>query len=345
MNGEKILSKIVLGMSGGVDSTATAILLKDSGYEVIGVYMKLHQNENYHQENFSKAKKVADYLGIKIEFLDISKKFNSLVYEYFIKSYKDGLTPNPCVICNREIKFGVMVDFAENLGIEKISTGHYARSDENFIYKALDLEKDQSYFLSQISPKIVSRLLFPLGELYKNSVKEIVKDISILKDIATQKESSDICFVEGKYTDVLKKHINIDSTGEVVNREKKVVGSHSGYMHYTIGKRRGFRVDGALEPHYVLSIDAEKNQIVVGKKDELFVDEVNMVNVNLFEELKEFEAEIKIRYRTKGVKSMIKIENGNRAVAKLKEPVFGVAKGQFGVFYDGDKLLGGGVIV
>jgi tRNA-specific 2-thiouridylase len=331
-------------MSGGVDSTATALLLKNSGYEVIGLYMKMHDNESYHKENFTKAKRVSDYLGIEINFLDISEEFKKVVYDYFVDGYINGFTPNPCVVCNREIKFGLMVDYAKSLGVEKVATGHYARSDGRFIYKAVDRNKDQSYFLSQISPKIVDRLIFPLGDMRKDEIKEIVKDIPILQDIATQKESSEICFVEGDYTDILKKHIEIDQAGEVVDSSRNVVGTHKGYMHYTIGKRRGFRVEGAHEPHYVLSLDAKKNQIVVGKRDELRVDEVKMRKINLFEELESFEAEIKIRYRTKGVDAVIKIEDDS-AVAKLKEPVFGVAKGQFGVFYDGDKLLGGGVIV
>jgi tRNA-specific 2-thiouridylase len=338
------MSKVLLGMSGGVDSTAAALLLKEKGFDVVGVYMKLHDNEDYHKINFQKAKKVAKYFGIKIDFLDISKEFKKEVYEYFVKSYKDGFTPNPCVVCNREIKFGKMVEYANSLGIEKVATGHYARSDKKFIYKASDLSKDQSYFLSQIKKEIVKNLIFPLGEYQKEEIKEIIKDLEPLKEIATQKESSEICFVDGTYTDILKRHFEVDIEGEVVDKNQNVIGRHKGYLHYTIGKRRGFRVDGALEPHYVLQLNPKKNQIVVGKKDELLEDSIILDSLNLFEDLKNFEAEIKIRYRTKGVQGEVNIRK-NRAFIKLKEPVFGVAKGQFGVFYDGDKLLGGGVIV
>jgi len=338
------MSKILLGMSGGVDSTASALILKDAGYEVVGVYMKLHDNEAYHQENFEKAKRVANYLGIEIKLLDISEDFRRDVFEYFVKSYKDGITPNPCIICNRKIKFGRLIDYANSLGIDFIAMGHYARSDDRFIYKALDESKDQSYFLSQIDKNVVGRLIFPLGDRLKSQITELVKDITPLQDIAKQKESSEICFVENDYTDVLKDFMDIDVTGEVLDSSMRVVGTHKGYMHYTIGKRRGFRVDGAHEPHYVLGLNAKNNQIIVGKKDELQVDELELRGVNLFEELNEFEAEVKIRYRTKGVKGSVKIE-GNKAKIKLYEPVFGVAKGQFGVFYHGKKLLGGGEII
>ncbi len=339
------MSRVLLGLSGGVDSSATALLLKEMGFEVVGVYMKLHDNEAYHRENFQKAKRVADYFGIGIEFLDISQDFKREVYDYFVKSYKDGLTPNPCVVCNRTIKFGKMVEFADSLGIEFISTGHYVRSDERFIYKGIDESKDQSYFLSQINQDIIKRLIFPLGDKQKSQIKEIVQDITPLKDIATQKESSEICFVEGDYTNILKEHMDIDTPGEVVDSNQNVIGTHKGYMHYTIGKRRGFRVHGALEPHYVMGLNPKRNQIIVGKRDELLVDEVRLERVNMFEPLEEFEAEVKIRYRTKGTKAKIKLTPDKKATINLKEPVFGVAKGQFGVFYDGDKLLGGGVIV
>ena len=338
------MSKVLLGLSGGVDSSATALLLKEMGFEVVGVYMKLHQNEAYHRENFQKAKRVADYFGIDIEFLDISDSFKKEVYDYFVDSYKLGFTPNPCVVCNRTIKFGKMVEYADSLGIEYISTGHYVRSDERFIYKGLDQSKDQSYFLSQIDQGIIKKLIFPLGDRLKSDISTLVKDITPLQDIASQKESSEICFVENDYTDVLKDYMDIDLAGEVVDQNNQIIGSHKGYMHYTIGKRRGFRVNGAHEPHYVLGVNPKDNQIIVGKRDELLADEVELVGLNLFEELEEFEADVKIRYRTRGVPAKIKID-GNRAFIKLKEPVFGVAKGQFGVFYDGDRVLGGGEII
>ncbi len=331
-------------MSGGVDSTVAAILLQKSGYSVEGVYMKLHNNEDYHKTNFNKAKRVAEYLNIHIHYLDITDEFNDRVYEYFIDSYKEGLTPNPCIVCNKEIKFGRLVEFADSLDIEYISTGHYVKSDGKNILMAKDQSKDQSYFLAKIRSKIIPRLIFPLGDMLKSEVKKIASNIPILLDIATQKESSEICFVEGEYTDLLKEHFDIDKEGEVLDLEGNVVGRHKGYMHYTIGKRRGFFVHGAHQPHYVLKLDSQKNQIVVGTKEYLSRVQFKIKDINMFEELSNFDCDIKVRYRTKAVPATVSID-GNKATVRLKEPVFGLASGQFAVMYNKDRLIGGGEIV
>ncbi len=340
-----MMSKSVLiGLSGGVDSTVSALLLQEQGYELTGVYMKLHNNEAYHKENFTKAKRVGDYLGIKVHFLDLSSSFNQEVYDYFVQEYHKGRTPNPCVICNRQIKFGAMVDFADSLGIEKIATGHYLRCDGEFIYQAVDKNKDQSYFLAQVKKEVLPRLLFPLGEISKDEVKSIASKIAPLADISKQKESSEICFVDNSYTDILAKHMPIDKDGEVLNKDGEVVGTHKGYMHYTIGKRRGFSVRGAHDPHYVIDLKPDTNQIVVGKKDDLAVREFKIRRVNLFENIdKEFFCSVKVRYRTKAIDAKISLQEDSGEV-RLLEPVYGLAKGQFAVFYDGERLIGGAEI-
>ena len=336
--------KILVGMSGGVDSTVTAILLQKEGYEVVGVYMKLHEKEGYHEENYAKAKRVGDYLGVDIHFLDLSVDFKDEVYDYFVETYKQGLTPNPCVMCNRTIKFGKMVEFADSLGIEKIATGHYLNCDGEFFYMAKDDSKDQSYFVAQVKKEVLPRLVFPLGSWIKDDVKEFASKIAPLKEFATQKESSEICFVENDYTEILQKHMNIDLAGETVNEKGEVVGTHKGYMHYTIGKRRGFTVDGAHDPHFVLAIKPEKNQIVVGKRDELQVDSFKIKKVNLFKEnLTDFDSTVKVRYRTRAIPCRVKID-GNIGEVELLEPVFGLAYGQIAVFYEDDKVIGSGVI-
>jgi len=335
--------KVLVGLSGGVDSTVTAVLLQERGYEVVGVYMKLHDNPAYHKDNWEKVQKVADYLNIEVHFHDLSQAFDENVYNYFVESYKQGLTPNPCVMCNRTIKFGKMIEFADSLGIEQVATGHYLRSDGEFIYAAEDLNKDQSYFLCEVKKEVLPRLLFPLGEWQKEDVKAYAANIDILKAFATQKESSEICFVENTYDEVLARHMNIDMPGETVDTEGNVVGHHKGYMHYTIGKRRGFFVHGAHDPHFVLDIKPENNQIVVGTREKLEVDSFNVKQINLFEALTEFDCQVKVRYRTKAVPCHVKIE-GETATVTLKEPVFGLAKGQAAAFYDGRKLLGGGII-
>ena len=344
MSSNNIKKKVLVGMSGGVDSTVTSILLQKAGYEVEGVYMKLHHKAGYHEENFTKAQRVGEYLGVKVHFLDLSEAFNKEVYSYFVESYKEGLTPNPCVMCNRTIKFGKMVEFADTIGADFVATGHYIKCDGKFIYMAEDPNKDQSYFLSEVKKEVLPRLIFPLGTWIKEDVKAYASNIEVLKDFATQKESSEICFVENSYDEVLAKHMNIDLVGETVNSEGKVVGTHKGYMHYTIGKRKGFTVNGAHDPHFVLDIDAKNNKIVVGTKEKLEVNAFEAKQINLFEEgLVDFECMVKVRYRTTAVPCRVVITNG-KAKVTLKEPVFGVAKGQISAFYDEDRLLGGGVI-
>ncbi len=335
--------KVLVGMSGGVDSTVTAILLQKEGYEVEGVYMKLHHKPGYHEENYTKAQRVGDYLGIKVHFHDLSTEFKEEVYDYFVESYKEGLTPNPCVMCNRTIKFGKMVEFADRLGIEKVATGHYIKCDGAFIYAAEDANKDQSYFLCEVKKEVLPRLIFPLGTWIKDDVKEFAAEIDVLKDFATQKESSEICFVETTYDEVLARHMEINVPGETVDAAGNVVGTHKGYMHYTIGKRRGFTVDGAHDPHFVLAIKPENNQIVVGKKEELEENTFEVKQINLFKVLTEFDCMVKVRYRTTAVPCHVVIK-GDRAQVTLQEPVFGLAHGQIAAFYEGDKLLGGGVI-
>ncbi|DAB41208.1 MAG TPA: tRNA 2-thiouridine(34) synthase MnmA [Sulfurovum sp. UBA12169] len=335
--------KVLVGMSGGVDSTVAAILLQKEGYEVEGVYMKLHHKEGYHEQNFAKAKRVGEYLGIKIHFKDLSEAFQKEVYDYFVEGYKQGLTPNPCVMCNRTIKFGKMLGFADSIGADFVATGHYIRCDGEFIYEADDLSKDQSYFLCEVKKEVLPRLIFPLGSWKKEDVKEYAARIKVLQDFAVQKESSEICFVENTYDEVLAKHMNIDMPGETVDVEGNVVGTHKGYMHYTIGKRRGFFVNGAHDPHFVLDIKPEKNQIIVGTKEKLEADAFEAKQINLFWEKKEFDCKVKVRYRTKAVSCHVIIEN-ERAKVILNEPVFGLAKGQIAAFYDENKLIGGGVI-
>ena len=338
------MKKVLVGMSGGVDSTVTAVMLQKEGYEVEGVYMVMHSLEHLNDENIQKAQKVADYLGIKLHVHNIEDAFKREVYNYFVDSYKEGLTPNPCVICNRKIKFGKMVEFADTLGIEKIATGHYVRVKDGAIYKGLDDSKDQSYFLAEIRKEVLSKIIFPLGDWLKVDVKKYAADISVLQEFATQSESSEVCFVEDSYIEILKEHTNPDMPGVVKDLEGNIVGDHKGFMHYTIGKRRGFFVNGAHDPHFVLDIDAKNNTLVVGKKDSLAKKEIVISNINLFEDLKDFDCTTKVRYRTQGLEANVKIDN-NIGLVTLKEPAFGVAKGQFAVFYNGDKLLGGGEII
>ena len=335
--------KVLVGMSGGVDSTITSLLLKEEGYEVEGLYMKLHSKPGYHEIHQARAQKAADYVGIKLHVLDLQDVFREKVYKPFIDTYEEGKTPNPCALCNRSLKFGEMINFADSISADFLATGHYIKTDGEYFYQAEDDTKDQSYFLFYVKKENLPRLIFPLGSRHKTDIKKIAASLEGLESFASQPESSEICFVETTYTEVLKKHVNVDNVGEVLDKDGNVVGEHKGYMHYTIGKRKGFTVKGAHEPHFVLSMDPEKNQIVVGKKEELECNRVVLDNLNMFNDKKDFKTTVKLRYRTKAVPCHVIIED-DKATVVLKESVFGVARGQAAVFYDDDKLIGGGWI-
>ena len=333
--------KVMVGMSGGIDSSVTAYMLQKEGYEVEGVYLKLHnRTDGYHEKNLEYIKDVTDFLGIKYHILDLADKFSKEVYDYFVDSYLTGTTPNPCVKCNKQIKFGAMLDFAKEHGADFLATGHYAKTDGEFFYEADDKTKDQSYFLSQVNKEALKYMMFPLSTYKKEDILKFGAKLDVAyKKITEKSESQEICFVETVYTDVIKKHANIDQEGDVLDQNGNIVGKHKGFTHYTIGKRRGFTVKGAQEPHFVTKLNPKNNTIVVGKKEALEVNEVVGNNLNMFIEEKEFSCNVKLRYRSVSTPCKVKIEN-EKAYISLEESAFGVAAGQLAVFYDGQKVIG-----
>ncbi|MDR2789787.1 MAG: tRNA 2-thiouridine(34) synthase MnmA [Campylobacteraceae bacterium] len=338
------MANILVAMSGGVDSTTTAYLLKQAGNHVEGCYLRLHCDEKKHTRNIGMVKRAAEFLGIKYHVLDLNKKFDEIVYNPFIKAYEEGVTPNPCVLCNKYIKFGALLDFAKSIGMEKLATGHYVRIKDGLIHEAVDKSKDQSYFLAQVSPEAIPFMVFPMGERYKKDIKAFALSIPELEDFSTQKESSEICFVQNSYIEVLQEHMNVQRQGEVLNTKGEVIGAHQGYMHYTIGKRRGFEIKGAHEPHYVVSIIPEKNQIIVGGKEELEVKEFRVKSLNMFVDKNELEAAVKIRYRSPKLKCKIFIEEGSAARIVMEESASAIAAGQLATFYQGEYVVGSGII-
>lgn len=336
--------KVVVAMSGGIDSSMTAKRMVDAGYDVLGVYLKLHANEASHSENIANIDKVSKYLGIKYEVVSLEEAFQKFVINPFIEHYRSGLTPNPCTFCNREIKFGALATFAADKGYDYLATGHYVKCDGEYFYEAVDKSKDQSYFLFNVRKETLPHLIFPLGDSIKSELKEEALLIPEFASLSKQKESTEICFVEENYIKTLNElGVDTDKSGRVVDEDGKEVGVHKGFMHYTVGQRKGFDVPLSHIPLYVKEIDAKTNSVVVCAKDAIFEDSFEVAALNMFLQATEFECQVKVRYRSEKTPATVKIEDG-KAKVKLKNPQFAIARGQAAVFYDNDKVIGGGYI-
>lgn len=326
--------KILVALSGGVDSFMSAKILKDLGHNIKGVYMKLFDNKEYHLKNISNIKEISRILDIDFEVLDLKNDFLKDVKSYFINSYSLGLTPNPCMMCNKFIKVKKLLEFKNKIGFDKLATGHYAIIKDDRLKKGADLSKDQSYFLSFVQRDNFKDLIFPLGEFKKADIKKEAS--KYFQKIATQKESSEVCFIPNSYIDILKDHFNTDIKGSVKNLRGEIIGTHKGYMHYTIGQRKGFDVPLALEPHFVYKIDANKNELVVVKKDEAKNRNLILTNINYFysqDEIKNKNKFIKIRYRSKEIPCEIEFLKDELKIYLQSEINF-ISPGQFGVIYD-----------
>lgn len=349
------MKRVLLGMSGGVDSSVSAILLQEQGYEVIGITMKLYEEEIEgsccNLDSTLDAKRVCDYLQIPHYTANYKEEFEKSVIQDFVVNYQNCKTPNPCIECNKYLKFGKMYQKALELECDYIATGHYAKVEhdekyhKNMIKKANSVEKDQSYVLYSIPQNLLDKIILPLGDFNnKEEIREIARKHKL--PVANKPDSEDICFIpNGNYKEFLEKRGVTQKSGDIVLNNGKIVGKHNGLYNYTIGQRRGLGIAYEV-PLFVIDFNKEKNQVIVGREEELYKKEIIVDNVNwLFDIELPNKVATKIRYSKKEAESTIeKLEDGNIKVT-FDEPQRAPTPGQSAVFYIGDTVIGGGKIV
>ena len=351
-----------MAMSGGIDSTMAAILLTEQGYELEGVTFRSWDSISKacmeretgccSVDSIFEAKHIANSLGFNHQILDIRELFRQTVISNFISEYMKGRTPNPCVVCNKYIKWGALLDLADKLNCQYIATGHYARigcpDGRHFISKGIDTTKDQSYFLWQLTSENLARTLFPLGGFTKQQVRQMAADRGYTK-LSQKRESQEICFVpDNDYRNFLQQNspeYSAVGPGNFISTDGRVLGQHKGYPNYTIGQRKGLEI--ALgQPMYVSRIDAASNTVTLGTRDDLLSTRLTASEYN-FTKLEAPQTPIKVtarvRYRSKGVAATIVAQDGKIAV-EFSEPIESVSPGQSVVFYQNDDMIGGGVI-
>lgn len=347
------MDKVAIGLSGGVDSSTAAAIMLSRGYEVVGLTLWLMKGKGQCcSEGMVDAAELCQQLGIPHYVVDSREVFEANIIDYLVAGYSEGITPLPCSACNKSVKFEPMVKYArEELGVDKIATGHYAqitydRANGRYqLRRAVDRNKDQSYFLYDLSQEILAATVFPLGEYIKSETRQIAAAYGL--KTADKPESQDLCLVEshGSMQSFLDKYIT-PKKGDIVNLQGKVLGQHDGVHHYTIGQRKGLGI-AAPEPLYVVGLDAASNRVVVGDrtcadKTECTVERVNWVSIEA--PLAPIRAEVQVRYRSSAVPvTVIPLEN-SRVKLVFDEPQFSITPGQGAVWYDGDVVLGGGII-
>ena len=353
-------TRILVAMSGGVDSATAAALLKRQGHEVIGVGLKLHESQSSWESERSccgiaamdDARRVASHIGIPFYVLNYERLFEDAVIDYFCRSYLDGKTPNPCVECNRVVKFGHLLRLADALDADYVATGHYARVSEDrrtgryLLRRGADPQKDQSYFLYSLSQQQLCRALFPLGEMTKEETRDLARSFGL--EVCDKPASQDVCFVgSGGYRQFLVERFpEALRRGPIVNTRGEVMGEHSGIACYTVGQRKGVGVAAGV-PLYVLAVDGSAGTVVVGGREELqkrrvCVDQVTWIP---FEEPSGPVAlSVKTRYRAAAAPATVSCRGEGRAEVVFITPQTAVAPGQSAVFYDGEVVVGGGIV-
>ncbi len=344
------MEKVLIGMSGGVDSSVCAVLLKQRGFTVGGVTLNL--NDSFNTDNIKDAAKVCERLGLSHFSVELKNDFKLKVIDDFISEYILGRTPNPCIVCNKYIKFGKMLEIAQKHGYQKIATGHYAqiekRADGRFLLKkAEDIVKDQTYVLYCLTQEQLAATEFPLGSLSKSEVRAIAEKENLVN--AQKKDSQDICFVpDGDYAAFIERTSGyISQKGSYLNLDGEKIGEHQGVIHYTIGQRKGLNIAFG-KPMFVISKNAEQNTVVLGESENLFYKKVLVENTNFipFDKLEnEMRVAAKLRYSQKEQPAVIIPLADGKVLVEFSEPQRAPSPGQAAVFYDGDYVLGGGTIV
>lgn len=343
--------KVFVGLSGGVDSAVSAALLKREGYEVTGVFIRAWQPDwlpcSWREERRD-AMRAALALDIPFLFLDLEQEYKKAVVDQMLAEYKAGRTPNPDVLCNREIKFGHFWEFAKARGADFIATGHYAQTAGGELAEGADKEKDQSYFLWTLKKDELAHVLFPVGGLEKSEVRKLAHEFAL--PVADKKDSQGICFMGSVTMEEFLSHFISSKPGKVLNVEGEVIGTHEGLIYYTVGERRGFEVTkkGASSgPFYVIWKDMKKNALVVSDKEEEIEEcspkKIILKNVNWINEPAGAELSARIRYRGEKLPCTLAVE-GKKLAVEFAEPVRGLSLGQSIVFYEGEKCMGGAVM-
>lgn len=345
---EKKMQKIVVAMSGGIDSSVAAYLLKKEGWDVIGVTMKLWEDcsKCCLPNNIRKAKKVAEKLNIPHYMVDFRKELKKEVIEYFLDEYTKGRTPNPCCVCNKALKFGLLLNEVRKLGANYIATGHYAKVEYNqdkkrwLLKEGEDKNKDQSYFLALLSQEQISKAIFPLGKYRKEKVRGIAKDIGLKM---AERESEEVCFIpDGDILNFVKKSKLDVKEGLIVDKEGNILGRHNGIAGYTIGQRRGVGI-AVGKPVYVIGLDAASNTITVGKNEDLYkrkfiAEGLNLVSIPGIDS--KLKCLVKIRYKHKKTAASIEVIDKDKVFVEFERLQRAITPGQLAVFYEEDKVLG-----